>query len=241
MIRHQRFEVRPSCGSITRFTFICVRYVPHTAERGVRLDGCRFPVPEQVPVTVFISPSTAFEQARGGALGVGGGRVGFAGGGLFRVGRGERSAPRLRLLSRPRFRPSRGRAVCRWVWNMVVRTEVRLCDPCARVRPCVPCVSKLARDGPCKLMSTSSYTHRHVLASKTSRRTSATWSRQTAYPRTSSCTGMCSAAAATLYNHLDAGNCGYTLSREACMQSHARGTGCGLAGLTRCCALSRPP
>ena len=30
----------------------------------------------------FISP-TAFEQARGGALGVGGGRVGFAGGGLF--------------------------------------------------------------------------------------------------------------------------------------------------------------
>ena len=30
----------------------------------------------------FISP-TAFEQARGGALGEGGGRVGFAGGGLF--------------------------------------------------------------------------------------------------------------------------------------------------------------
>jgi hypothetical protein len=30
----------------------------------------------------FISP-TAFEQARGGALGAGGGRVGFAGGGLF--------------------------------------------------------------------------------------------------------------------------------------------------------------
>ena len=30
----------------------------------------------------FISPS-AFEQARGGALGAGGGRVGFAGGGLF--------------------------------------------------------------------------------------------------------------------------------------------------------------
>ena len=41
----------------------------------------------------FISP-TAFEQARGGALGAGGGRVGFAGGGLFRV-----QAP---LLSRPR-------------------------------------------------------------------------------------------------------------------------------------------
>ena len=30
----------------------------------------------------FISPTT-FEQARGGALGAGGGRVGFAGGGLF--------------------------------------------------------------------------------------------------------------------------------------------------------------
>ena len=30
----------------------------------------------------FISP-TAFEQARGGALGAGGGRAGFAGGGLF--------------------------------------------------------------------------------------------------------------------------------------------------------------
>jgi hypothetical protein len=30
----------------------------------------------------FISP-TAFEQARGGPLGTGGGRVGFAGGGLF--------------------------------------------------------------------------------------------------------------------------------------------------------------
>jgi hypothetical protein len=31
---------------------------------------------------IIISP-TAFEQARGGALGAGGGRVGFAGGGLF--------------------------------------------------------------------------------------------------------------------------------------------------------------
>ena len=30
----------------------------------------------------FISPN-AFEQARGGALGAGGGRVGFGGGGLF--------------------------------------------------------------------------------------------------------------------------------------------------------------
>jgi hypothetical protein len=54
----------------------------------------------------FISP-TAFEQARGGALGAGGGRVGFAGGGLFGVGRGERSASGLRLLSPPRLRLSR--------------------------------------------------------------------------------------------------------------------------------------
>ena len=31
----------------------------------------------------FISPTAFVEQARGGALGAGGGRVGFAGGGLF--------------------------------------------------------------------------------------------------------------------------------------------------------------
>jgi hypothetical protein len=28
---------------------------------------------------------------------------------------------------------------------MVQGCEVRLCDPCARVRPCVPCVSRLPR------------------------------------------------------------------------------------------------
>ena len=43
----------------------------------------------------------------------------------------------LRLLSRPRFRPSRGRA---GVSLGLDGCEVRLCDPCARVRPCVPCV-----------------------------------------------------------------------------------------------------
>ena len=59
------------------------RYIPR----------CLLPVQytNPVPVTAgryasaaraFISP-TAFEQARGGALGAGGGRVGFAGGGLF--------------------------------------------------------------------------------------------------------------------------------------------------------------
>ena len=67
----------------------------------------------------------------------GGGRVGFAGGRPLlsrRVGRGERSAPGLRLflrlLSRPRFRPSRGRA---GVSLGLDGCEVRLCDPCVRV------------------------------------------------------------------------------------------------------------
>ena len=84
----------------------------------------------------FISP-TAFEQARGGALGAGGGRVGFAGGGLFMA-----HGP---LLSRPRFRPSRGRA---GVTLGLDGCEVRLCDPCARVRPCVPCVSRVSPGSP---------------------------------------------------------------------------------------------
>ena len=43
------------------------------------------------------------------------------------------------MLSRPRFRSSRGRAVGVWKDGC----EVRLCDPCARVRPCVPCVSRV--------------------------------------------------------------------------------------------------
>jgi hypothetical protein len=64
----------------------------------------------------------------------GGGWAGFAGGGLLRVGREERSAPGLRPLSRPRIRSSRGRAgrrVRRWV-GMVVRFGC----------PCVPCLSR---------------------------------------------------------------------------------------------------
>ena len=89
----------------------------------------------------FISP-TAFEQARGGALGAGGGRVGFAGGGLFRV-----QAP---LLSRPRGAFGSGAAAVEPAADSVVARlcgcvgglgwfgcEVRLCLPCARVRPCV--------------------------------------------------------------------------------------------------------
>ena len=47
----------------------------------------------------------------------------------------------LRLLSRPRIRSSRGRAGVLVgfgrTWSCLVRSEVRLCDPCARVRPCV--------------------------------------------------------------------------------------------------------
>ena len=95
----------------------------------------------------FISP-TAFEQARGGALGAGGGRVGFTGGGLFRV-----QAP---LLSRPQGAFGSGAAAVEPAADSVVARlcgcvgglgwfgcEVRLCLPCARVRPCVPCVSRL--------------------------------------------------------------------------------------------------
>ena len=45
------------------------------------------------------------------------------------------------LLSRPRIRSSRGRAVFRaGVLVGLDGCEVLLCDPCARVRPCVPCV-----------------------------------------------------------------------------------------------------
>jgi len=51
--------------------FMIWLYDIHTGRRATRL--LRAP---------FISPTT-FEQARGGALGAGGGRVGFAGGGLF--------------------------------------------------------------------------------------------------------------------------------------------------------------
>ena len=49
----------------------------------------------------------------------------------------------LRLLSRPRFRPSRGRRA--GVSLGLDGCEVRLCDPCARVRPCVPCVPCVSR------------------------------------------------------------------------------------------------
>ena len=47
----------------------------------------------------------------------------------------------MRLLIRPRFRPSRGARA--GVSLGLDGCEVRLCDPCARVRPCVPCVSRL--------------------------------------------------------------------------------------------------
>ena len=54
--------------------------------------------------------------------------------GLFRVGRGERSAPGLRPLSRPLSRSTRGRAArVRWWVGMVVRF----------VCPCVPWLSRL--------------------------------------------------------------------------------------------------
>ena len=56
-----------------------------------------------------------------------------------------RSAPGLRLLSRPPFRPARGRA---GVSLGLDGCEVRLCDPCARVRLCVPCVSRVCPGSP---------------------------------------------------------------------------------------------
>ena len=58
----------------------------------------------------------------------------------------------LRLLSRPRFRPSRGRA---GVSLGLDGCEVRLCDPCARVRPCVPCVSRVRPGSPRCLFTAS--------------------------------------------------------------------------------------
>ena len=69
--------------------------------------------------------------------------------GRVRLGRPLLSRPRgavgsgrpgLRILSRPRFRPSRGRAGVSLGLDVC---EVRLCDPCARVRPCIPCVSRV--------------------------------------------------------------------------------------------------
>ena len=56
----------------------------------------------------FISP-TAFEQARGGALGAGGGRVGLLGAASSEstAGSGRLRGPSAVVLSRPRFRPSR--------------------------------------------------------------------------------------------------------------------------------------
>ena len=48
--------------------------------------------------------------------------------------------------SRPRFRSSRCRAGC--VLVGLDGCEVRLCDPCARVRPCVPCVCPVCVPAP---------------------------------------------------------------------------------------------
>jgi hypothetical protein len=76
------------------------------------------------------------------------------------VGRGERSAPGLRLLSRPRRRCTFGRhpdepldeprTVRVGVLILVGLDgfEVRLCDPCALVRPRVPCVSRVCPGSP---------------------------------------------------------------------------------------------
>ena len=89
----------------------------------------------------FISP-TAFEQARGGALGAGGGRVGFAGGTPWavssdRVGRGVRSAPRVRF-GFGRLRARRADVRMRLWVGMVVRFVCVI-----RVSVCLVCVVRL--------------------------------------------------------------------------------------------------
>ena len=90
--------------------------------------------------------------------------------GRVRLGRPLLSRPRgavgsgrpgLRILSRPRFRPSRGRA---GVSLGLDGCEVCLCDPCARMRPCVPCVSV-----PCECVNFKTGRHRTAALSKRAR------------------------------------------------------------------------
>ena len=65
------------------------------------------------------------------------------------------SGPALRMLSRPRFRLSRGRA---GVSLGLDGCEVCLCVPCARVRPRVPCVSRVCPGSPrCHFTGTVQY------------------------------------------------------------------------------------
>jgi hypothetical protein len=106
--------------------------------------GCPAAVPHRAPRSLtrylrgssarlhftFISPINAFEQARGGALGAGGGRVGFAGGGLAvesAAGFGRLPTGVVAMLSfvvsRPRIRSSCA-LVVGW---MVVRFVCSVC------------------------------------------------------------------------------------------------------------------
>ena len=71
-VRRTRFVSVPLCLHLSRLELIeAALAAPPAVTHLPRAPSFRYHSP------------TAFEQARGGALGAGGGRVGFAGGGLF--------------------------------------------------------------------------------------------------------------------------------------------------------------
>ena len=72
--------------------------------------------------------------------------------GAFGSGAAAEAPAAVDVLSRPRIRSSRGRA---GVLVGMDGCEVRLCDPCARARPCVPCVSRLPLQCMCLFKQTS--------------------------------------------------------------------------------------
>ena len=138
-----------SPGANTRcLTSVRVRVVRGDLDRKQRLHAARgleyflppSPLSPQLhAITVLCTGTVLTPSPRSGA---GCGWAGFAGDGLLRVGREERSAPGLRPLSRPRIRSSRGRAGALVGWD---GCEVRLsvCPvfvPCPVCVPAPPCV-----------------------------------------------------------------------------------------------------
>ena len=81
-----RIAARPNLPGTVQYSTVQYRAVAHARLRLSRLEliggSGRTTGRYASAARAFISP-TAFEQARGGALVAGGGRVGFAGGGLF--------------------------------------------------------------------------------------------------------------------------------------------------------------
>ena len=74
VVRFVRVIRVPACARVSRVSRVC----PGSPGVSFYRTAGRY----ASAARAFITP-TAFEQARGGALGAGGGRVGFAGGGLF--------------------------------------------------------------------------------------------------------------------------------------------------------------